>query len=189
MITDDIRRTHPTTNMDMLELRPRLFALPGRQARGDIHMIELLGINAKGIRIALDILNTHDFIQIAESADVLEKRKRLDPSELVEVACGDDGRVLVFGEEGGDEGTRGRGSPCKLDEPPLEVQCTLMVKNLFWPSRVSQAATRGLRLLDQAWLVGSMRPGLYLSSAPGRMTSASVEPPGLALRRRMVSGL
>ncbi|KAI7506309.1 hypothetical protein KC367_g12 [Hortaea werneckii] len=120
MITDDIRRTNPTTNMDMLELRPHLLPPPRRQARGDIHMIELLGIDAKGIRIALDILNAHDFIQIAESADVLEKRKRLDPSELVEIACGDDSRVLVLGEEGGDERAGGRGSPCKLDEPPLE---------------------------------------------------------------------
>lgn len=69
-------------------------------------MIQLLRINAKSIRIPLHLPNPHHLIQIAQPTNLLEKRQRLDPSELVEIPRGDDRRVLVGSEEGSDEGGR-----------------------------------------------------------------------------------
>lgn len=77
-----------------------------------------------------------------------------------------------------------------LELPPLDPKCTLTVKNLFFPSRVSHAADNGFRLAVQASVFsGSIRPGLNFNSGPGRTTWASVLDPGFGLRRRMIAGL
>jgi hypothetical protein len=66
----------------------------GRLLR-DVHMVELLAILAKHIRIAFSGRDASNDVEIEKARCADERLQRLDERELVEVSSGNDGRIRV----------------------------------------------------------------------------------------------
>ena len=89
-----------------------LFLSPARQSLAHIHVIQLLAIHVIEITIPLQLINPRNFINIFELRDALKSLEGGDKGKFVEIATGNDPRVAVFCQNGGDEGLGAM--PCEI---------------------------------------------------------------------------
>lgn len=84
---------NPRVDVDVLVL--------GRSPRNGVrhkHVVQLLAVHVKSVRVSLLLVNAHHGIHILESGNGYIFLERLDKGEFVKVAGRDDLCVLVFGQ-------------------------------------------------------------------------------------------
>ena len=84
MVADLRRKIAPGVDVDVFVIH-RLLC---RQRRTDEHMIELLRITIKQIRISFERIDLRNFIQILEARNGCVLLKRCDKGKFVEIAGG-----------------------------------------------------------------------------------------------------
>lgn len=100
MVTSNILLRNPSVDVHVLEIAP---ANPPRRPRASVHVVQLLLARAEGVSIPLVLRHLPDDIQVLKPGDLNKAAQGLNDGELVEVARGNDGGVLVLRQDLRDE--------------------------------------------------------------------------------------
>lgn len=94
MVTNLRSILRPGVDMDVLIL---CFALCN--GLGHKHVVELLCVHVEQVRVAFELIDLGNGVQVLEARDLGVLLERLNEGEFVEVTCRDDTCVLVLVED------------------------------------------------------------------------------------------